>query len=71
MFEHKTSSIGEELKKLDEENPHVILSRLREEKRELDGRDGPDALSPDERVRFIQLTEQIEKIEEKLYKKAA
>jgi hypothetical protein len=40
--------------------------------RELDYRDGPDALSPDERVLLVQLTEQIDQLEEGLrYKKAA
>jgi hypothetical protein len=72
MFERKRSSIGEELKNLEGENPWVTLSRLREQKRELDYRDGPDALSPDERVLFAQLTEQIDQLEERLhYKKAA
>ena len=72
MFEHKILSIGEELKNLEGENPAVTLSRLREQKREIENRDGPDALSPDERVLLIKLTEQIDRIEESLsYKKSA
>ena len=72
MFERKRPSIGEEIKHLQGENPWVTLSRLKEQKRELGYRDGPDALSPDERVLLVQLTEQIDQLEEGLhYKKAA
>jgi hypothetical protein len=72
MFEHKSRSIGEEIKHLEGESPWTTLSRLREQKSELEYRDGPDKLSPDERASLIQLNRQIEQLEEKLdYKKAA
>ncbi len=75
MSHHEMPSIGKEMERLEGENPRVILSRLKEERREIDDRDGPDKLSPDERVRFIQLTEQIEELEDRLrpqhFKKAA
>ena len=72
MFEHKKPlSIGEEIKHLEGESPWTTLSRLKEQKKEIEYRDGPDALSPDERFLLVQLNGQIDQLEENLSDKKA
>ena len=67
MSHHEIPSIRKEIEKLEGENPFAVLSALKEKRRELDYRDGPDNPSPDDRARLAQLTEQIDQLEKRLY----
>jgi len=72
MFRYETPpSIKKEIDKLEGESPQATLSRLKEQWREIDDRDGPDNLSPDENAKRARLAEQIKELEESLHLKKA